>query len=384
MINNNVGKISIVLVIIFGFIGSSVMFAGISTIIQRMSYDETIGTYCYSREYITTDDDGFEHTRYRWYYNYYVDGIEHEVSSSGHSSEYPNVHEEAVLYNPNNPSESVMKNDNLGIAGICVGLIFALPPLMIYIKDKKSANDTVVNSQIRHERTMMWIFLLVFLGALFLIFSNSDFSLGTMWFPILFSLVFVVISGYVLLKSYITNEPVSSNNVTIRTLGKNGKTYHSFEEYQNDMMLEKDINKKSTNDIDGLNNDVVGPFFADDQNDINPISNSDGISYGYDDPKALINNENKYNRDDLERKTKKVINKASAVYLIISGVVWNFIILNLFYLPRFFQDNAQTTYIRNGVTVTKEEFYSNPSGLLFLVFGFIPIITGIIMLKKKE
>ncbi len=267
MINNSVGKISIVLVIIFGFIGFSLIFAGI------------------------------------------------------------------------------------GIEGICIGIIFALPPLLIYIKDKKNEKDTSVNSQIRHERTMMWIFFLVFLSTLILIFSKADFSWGTMWFPIVFSLGFVIYSGYILLKSYRTNKPVSSNKVTIRTFGKNGKTYHSIEEYQNDT---------------------------------NPIPDSGGISYGYDDSRALINNENKYNHDDLERKAKKVINKASAIYMIISGVVWNFIVLNLFYLPRFFQDDVQTTYIRNGVTVTKEEFYSNPTGLIFLVFGFIPIIAGIVMLKKKE
>ena len=383
---NNKGKISIILVVAFCLIGFLLISAGIKTIITRLAYKEVVGTYIRSEEYTTKDDDGNKHTRYRWYYTYYVDNSSYEVSWSGHSDRFPDKTEEKILYNPSKPSVSVMKSDNLGISAIFAGIIFALPPLLIYFSENRNSNS-MVNPQIKKERTTFWIFFVIFLVVLGLIFLNEDFSWGRMWIPILFSLGFVGYSGWGLYKSYTTNEPLSSNNVTIRTFGKNGKTYYSFEEYQMDMMKENNNyhhNEINNTNVDGLDNDIVGPYFADDRDEKDPISNNNGISYGYDDPRALINNVNKYERDDLEKKVKKFANKASAIYMIVSGVVWNFLILNLFYLPRFFEDKVPTTYSSNGVTVTKEQFYSNPIGLIFVAFGFVPIIIGIIMLKKKE
>ena len=383
---NNKGKIPVVLVVVFCFIGFLLVFEGFKTILIRLSFKEVTGTYNRSEQYTTKDDDGTTHTRYRWFYTYYVEGNSYEVSWSGHSNRVPNKTEELVLFNPHNPTESVMKSDNLGIAAICAGLIFALPPLLLFINEKRDLKGSE-DPRIKEERTTWWIFFSVFLVVLVLIFTNEDFSFGTMWFPILFSLGFVGYSGSRLFKSYTTNEPLSSNSVTIRTFGKNGKTYHSIEEYQMDMMNENGVNNYnavSNTNVDGLDNDIVGPYFADDKAESNPISNGDGISYGYYDPKALINNEKKYERNDLEKNVRKIANKATAIYMIISGVVWNFIILNLFYLPRFFEDKVPTTYTSNGIPVTKEQFYSNPIGLIFVAFGFVPIIIGIVMLKKKE
>ncbi len=82
------------------------------------------------------------------------------------------------------------------------------------------------------------------------------------------------------------------------------------------------------------------------------------------------------------RNNKKTMGIIKAIYDIIVGTVWTGITGWFFYFPRFFPDIIPTEYYKDGVPVTKEEFYSDPFGLVFIGFGVLKIIIGIVQLIK--
>ena len=125
--------LALILAVCFFVYGSIMVY-------KKLVYSETMGRFSHYSSYIDRDDDGNEHTKYEWFYEYKVNGSKYLTYSSGHSSYYPSTSEEIVKYNPSNPKEAILQSDHGGIILIGVGLFIGIIPittLISYISERK-------------------------------------------------------------------------------------------------------------------------------------------------------------------------------------------------------------------------------------------------------
>ena len=122
------------------------LIAGIGILIfnnvanNTKGFQKVKGTFTNSYSYLSTErnDDGDEYTvtRYRFYYTYTVNGKNYSIESSGNSGSSPIFKTTTVLYNPNDPSNSVLAVEKRVFN--LVGLAFILIPVVAYIRDYRN------------------------------------------------------------------------------------------------------------------------------------------------------------------------------------------------------------------------------------------------------
>ena len=252
----------IILILLATFMTSE----GIKQIIRKTNYFETDGVFSHSTSYREKDDDGDYVTKYKWYYNYIVDGEPYSMYTSGHGSGSPSNKNETILYNPSNHSMAIIQSDHQGaimvIAGIWCGIFAYLTGP--YLNNKGKYTKSYEETKKKGDRTtaIVW-FVLCGLFYLVMLFS-VDFDFKMMFGPLLPASIVIFIFfclGFVFL---------------IDTK-KSSKYYRGFTE-KNTATYD--------NSIDGLNNDLlkynkygnlksVETVYSDDIDDIDNIDDSE-------------------------------------------------------------------------------------------------------------
>ena len=401
--------------VVFALIGILLIGGGANEALKKMSYEEAQGTYTHSEMYTSRDSDGNEFTHFRWYYDYYVNDNRYEAEYSSRNWEKPSKTIETILYDPNNPSKAVLKNDHQGIMLIIAGIVFCSAPFLIY-KSRKDENGRVLDSYSQKKKSDSLFFAIVWLAFCTLFFLivllSINFEISMLFkhyfVATIIMLIFLGI-GVVLLVDALKPDKYYSKDgwETIKNI---------YNENKNDVNSTK---TRLDNSYDGLNNDILK--YNKNENSINEYSydknessvneysydkNESNVNeYGYDENESNIddykyNNDNtsSYHIDDNGYKytisknrtinpddVKKIARKAYGIFRIISGFMWCGLIFCIFYLPQIF-DNGNTTYYYNGVEVSKSEFYANSSliSLIFLVIGILVIISGFVSVFSKK
>ena len=127
------------------------------------------------------------------------------------------------------------------------------------------------------------------------------------------------------------------------------------------------------NDID-MNDNNIDEFTYEDDPFVDHKKNYTQTSYKKSFTNSIL--------DKDPESLKKLVSKIRAIFLIIWGPICMLIIAAFFIFPKYIEDKVPTTYIKNGLPVTKEEFYSSPIPFIFMLFCFVPTIIGIVELVK--
>lgn len=265
------------------------------------------------------------------------------------------------------------------LIGIPIGLMFALPPFLIYRSERKNEHLSDKEKNIANSTTVLKVFILFHLLFLPLIFANNDLEFQAKAIVI----IYIVIAVGLALHGINNAKNRPNDYYKIKTYNyKTGesKTYDIYDE--NGMaktaeQLSIEMNSDSPDDNPTDSND------SSTRNDY--YKSATVLSYNADTSNTSYNyNSYTDSYEDKKESMKKLAYKIHGIFSIIGGLIWELICGWIFYFPRFFKDKTPTSYYMNGIPVSKEEFYSNPIGIIFMLFGIIPIITGIVTLKKHK
>ncbi len=291
------------------------------------------------------------------------------------------------------------------LLAVPVGLLFALPPLFIYYGDKKGENKSDRDRAISHDQSGLQAFFWFHVLVLIIMIVNRENTSGSVLIVYIYMAFALGYSGYALFRmkddsSYSSQLKITNfkthETITVDMYKENGdrKTtdeikleingYDDADKVENNPISTKD----AWNENYTWNSDSSWGNTSSSENSGNPIrdkkyENSTVLSYNatssdepiHDGKKSNSNvyshdlttsygttRGSKYSQNDM----KNIVRKIEGITQIVSGGIWLVIILCMFYIPK------------SGV------FRSDPIGLLFLAFGFIPIVCGIVELMKKK
>ena len=250
----------IILILIATFLTSE----GVKQIIRKTNYLETDGVFSRSISYRAKDDDGDYVTKYKWYYNYTVDGQEYSMYTSGHGSNSPSNKNETILYNPSNHGMAIAQNDHQGavmvIAGIWCG-IFAYLVGPYTMNKEKYVRDYEKSKKKGDKTTAIVWFVLCGLFYLVMLFS-VDFDFKIMFGPLLPASIVIIIFfclGFV----FLIDTKKSSKYYSGFLEKSTGLVNNSVDELKNDLL--------KYGEYDNLQS--VETVYSDDINDIDDSEN---------------------------------------------------------------------------------------------------------------
>ena len=265
---------------------------------------------------------------------------------------------------------------------IPVGLIFALPPLFLYFKGNKKQDLTPLEREMRNSKRVLYLFIIIHVLVLSLFFFSSTNKGPGMPIVIFYCVAMIVYCVYKLHK--IKTNPNSMNqikyknfstheSITVNMYDENGELKSRDQiRYEIESQREQNRIESQTNSNSQYDNNTVLSYKA-------PELDESYNDPEYDEP-FKERNINRINPNEM----RNIVNKFGAIWTIVGGVFWIVICYFMFYMPKFTEETVPADYYINGVQVTREQFYSDPNGWIFILFGVFAIIVGIIMLIKSN